>query len=272
MRSFAIATTVALVCLSCAIAALSDIRGQEAAPASSLVTVHVGDTTIALSTSAATVGELLELLDIVLSDLDRTDPSPDTPIVDGLEVSVSRVTRCEQVEEEIIPSKTIVLADPDRPAGLTKILRRGQEGRVKRVWRIWEKDGIETSRGILSEDILEASADTVVLRGTRGSPNRGGDWRHPLVMEATAYDPGPKSCGKWASGYTATGAKAEKGIVAVDDRVIPMGTRMYIPGYGFALAADRGGAIKGMRIDLCYPTYAEAIQFGRRKVKVYLLD
>jgi 3D (Asp-Asp-Asp) domain-containing protein len=91
-------------------------------------------------------------------------------------------------------------------------------------------------------------------------------------MEATAYDPGPKSCGKWASGYTATGAKAEKGIVAVDDRVIPMGTRMYIPGYGFALAADRGGAIKGMRIDLCYPTYAEAIQFGRRKVKVYLLD
>jgi 3D (Asp-Asp-Asp) domain-containing protein len=51
-----------------------------------------------------------------------------------------------------------------------------------------------------------------------------------------------------------------------------MGTGMYIPGYGFAVAADRGSAIKGNRIDLCYDTYREAIQFGRRKVKVYLLD
>ena len=272
MRSFAIATIGVLVCLSCAIADLSDIRGREAAPPSPLVTVRVDDSTIALSTSTATVGELLELLEIALSDLDRTDPSPDTPIVDGLEVSVTRVTRCEQVEEDTIPSEMVVLADPDRPAGFTKILRHGQEGRVKKVWRIWEKDGVETSRGILSEEILQESSDTVVLRGTHGSPNRGGDWRRPVVMEATAYDPGPRSCGKWASGYTATGAKAERGIVAVDDRVIPMGTRMYIPDYGFALAADRGGAIKGMRIDLCYSTYAEAIQFGRRKVKVYLLD
>jgi len=272
VRSFAIATIGVLVCLSCAIADLSDIRGREAAPPSPLVTVRVDDSTIALSTSTATVGELLELLEIALSDLDRTDPSPDTPIVDGLEVSVTRVTRCEQVEEDTIPSEMVVLADPDRPAGFTKILRHGQEGRVKKVWRIWEKDGVETSRGILSEEILQESSDTVVLRGTHGSPNRGGDWRRPVVMEATAYDPGPRSCGKWASGYTATGAKAERGIVAVDDRVIPMGTRMYIPDYGFALAADRGGAIKGMRIDLCYSTYAEAIQFGRRKVKVYLLD
>lgn len=272
MRSFAIATIVVLVCLSCAIADLSDIRGKETSPPPPLVTVHVDDSTIALSTSATSVGELLEFLEIALSDLDRTVPSPDAPIVDGLEVTVTRVTRCEQVEEEVIPSKMVVLADPDRPAGFTSILRHGQEGRVSRAWRIWEKDGVETSREVLSEETLQESSNTVVLRGTHGSPTRGGDWRRPLVMEATAYDPGPKSCGKWASGYTATGAKAEKGIVAVDDRVIPMGTRMYIPGYGFALAADRGSAIKGMRIDLCYPTYAEAIQFGRRKVKVYLLD
>jgi 3D (Asp-Asp-Asp) domain-containing protein len=111
-----------------------------------------------------------------------------------------------------------------------------------------------------------------VVRGTYGTPNRGGNWHTPLIMEATAYDPGPRSCGKYADGYTATGAKATKGVVAVDDRVIPMGTRMYIPGYGFAVAADRGSAIKGNRIDLCYDTYREAIQFGRHQVKVYLLD
>ncbi len=272
MRSFAIATIVVLVCLSCAIAALSDIREKEQPPPSPLVMVRVDGDAIGLSTSAATVGELLDTLRITLSELDRTEPSPDTPIADGLEICVTRVSCREAEEEEILPSPTVVLADPDRPAGFTKILRRGREGRVRKLWRIWEKDGQETTRGTVRAEIVEEPSDTVVLRGTRGTPTRGGDWRHPLVMEATAYDPGPRSCGKWASGYTATGVKAEKGIVAVDDRVIPMGTRLYIPGYGFALAADRGGAIKGMRIDLCYPTYAEAIQFGRRNVKVYLLD
>jgi 3D (Asp-Asp-Asp) domain-containing protein len=66
--------------------------------------------------------------------------------------------------------------------------------------------------------------------------------------------------------------KAKKGVAAVDDRVIPMGTRLYVPGYGFAVAADRGSAIKGHRIDLCFDTYAEAIRWGRRKVQVYVLD
>ena len=65
--------------------------------------------------------------------------------------------------------------------------------------------------------------------------------------------------------------RATKGVVAVDTRVIPMGTRLYIPGYGFAIAADRGSAIKGLRIDLCFDTYAEARRFGSRRVDVYIL-
>jgi 3D (Asp-Asp-Asp) domain-containing protein len=93
-----------------------------------------------------------------------------------------------------------------------------------------------------------------------------------MIMEATAYDPGPISCGKYADGYTAIGMKAEKGVVAVDPRVIPMRTRLYVEGYGLAIAADTGGAIKGNRIDLCFPTYQEALRYGRRTVKVYLLD
>ena len=90
-------------------------------------------------------------------------------------------------------------------------------------------------------------------------------------MHATAYEPGPRSCGRYANGFTATGVKATKGVAAVDDRVIPMGTRLYIPGYGFAVAADRGSAIKGQRIDLCFDTYSEAMRWGRRKVQVYVL-
>jgi 3D (Asp-Asp-Asp) domain-containing protein len=221
---------------------------------------------------AATVSELLEEVGVSLSALDRTFPSPSSPLLDGLEVQVTRVTREEGMEEVTIPMKVVVLADPNRPAGFSKVLAHGQDGRVRREYRVWEKDGEETVRGTLNEKTLVKPKDTVILRGTHGAPSRGGDWRRPLRMEATAYDPGPLSCGKYASGYTATGAKAEKGVVAIDDRVIPMGTRLYIPGYGFAVAADRGSAIKGMRIDLCFPTRQEALNFGRRKVHVYLLD
>lgn len=100
---------------------------------------------------------------------------------------------------------------------------------------------------------------------------RGGVGYPSMNMEATAYDPGPISCGPNANGYTATGMKAGYGVVAVDPRVIPLGTKVYVEGYGYAIAADIGGAIKGNRIDLCYNTYQEAIRFGRRMVRVYLL-
>ena len=89
-----------------------------------------------------------------------------------------------------------------------------------------------------------------------------------MTMEATAYLPTDGS----ATGITATGVAAQRGIVAVDPDVIPLGTSVYIPGYGVALAADTGGAINGHRIDLCMESYDEAMQFGRRDVTVYVLQ
>lgn len=74
------------------------------------------------------------------------------------------------------------------------------------------------------------------------------------------------------NGITAIGLRARKGIVAVDPRVIPLGTKLYIPGYGEALAADTGGWIKGNRIDLCFETMPECYRYGRRKIKIYLVE
>lgn len=88
-----------------------------------------------------------------------------------------------------------------------------------------------------------------------------------LSMEATAYLPSDGN----GDGLTAMGIPATYGVVAVDPYVIPLGTRLYIPGYGEAIAADTGGAIYGYRIDLCMESYSEAINFGRRNVTVYIL-
>jgi 3D (Asp-Asp-Asp) domain-containing protein len=83
-------------------------------------------------------------------------------------------------------------------------------------------------------------------------------------MNATAYT---SSNGR----RTATGMVPEYGIVAVDPRVIPLGTWLYVEGYGHALAADTGRLIKGQTIDLYYHTRQEAILFGRRDIRVYVL-
>jgi 3D (Asp-Asp-Asp) domain-containing protein/peptidoglycan hydrolase CwlO-like protein len=74
------------------------------------------------------------------------------------------------------------------------------------------------------------------------------------------------------NGITAIGLRARKGIVAVDPGVIPLGTKLYIPGYGEALAADTGGWIKGSRIDLCFESLEECFRYGRRKLKIYLVE
>ena len=99
-------------------------------------------------------------------------------------------------------------------------------------------------------------------RSSAGTPAAG-----QMVVAASAYTPGV-GCGY----YTATGAKAGFGIIAVDPSVIPLGTRMYVPGYGYGVAADTGGAIKGDRIDLCFDTLSEALSWGRRTVTITIVD
>ena len=87
-------------------------------------------------------------------------------------------------------------------------------------------------------------------------------------MEATAYTAADGD----GNGITSIGLTAKHGIIAVDPRVIPYGTRVYIPGYGFAVAGDTGGAIIGNRIDLCMDSYHDAISFGRRNLEMYILE
>lgn len=103
------------------------------------------------------------------------------------------------------------------------------------------------------------------LQRAKGAPDR---YRRVVNMEASAYtsaDPGNGS-------HTYRGNQLRKGLVAVDPRIIPLGTRLYIDGYGYAIADDTGGYIRGNRIDLAFESRSEALGFGRRTVEVYILD
>lgn len=116
----------------------------------------------------------------------------------------------------------------------------------------------------LSQDGTVGKETLAYLERAQGEPSR---YSRSLTMRASAYsaqDPGNGN-------YTARGNLVRKGLVAVDTGVIPLGTRLYIPGYGFAIADDTGGSIRGNVIDLAFDTRSEALRFGVQYVTVYIL-
>ena len=118
------------------------------------------------------------------------------------------------------------------------------------------------------DNAVNLTSDTYDENENINYTDEGFSYTAVMSMEATAYLPSDGD----GYGITATGIPATYGVVAVDPDIIPLGSRVYIPGYGEAIAADTGGAIYGYRIDLCMENYYEAMDFGRRTVTVYLLD
>ena len=100
------------------------------------------------------------------------------------------------------------------------------------------------------------------------SPGRGAKWKKMEVL-ATAYCPCRKCCGKFADGKTAIGYDANTKGVAVDRRLIPLRSKVSIPGYGLVVADDVGGAIKNNRIDVRFPSHQTALEWGRKNLTIY---
>jgi 3D (Asp-Asp-Asp) domain-containing protein len=106
-----------------------------------------------------------------------------------------------------------------------------------------------------------ADAATATPVATRAAPHPGSGGQTSMVVDAVAYH---------LPGRTASGLPVGIGIVAVDPSVIPLGTRMFVPGYGPAVAADVGSAVRGTIIDLWMPSRAKALAWGRRTVTITL--
>jgi uncharacterized protein YabE (DUF348 family) len=224
------------------------------------VTLSVGGTDTVIYTQQHTVKGLLEEAGIVLGETDRVEPPPETALSQDLLVRVYAYAEDRFVESETVDHGTVYKLDPELAEGETRRVV-GSDGVRHDEYMLTYEDGVEVSRQLVDEWYDPEPVDTVVYFGT---PDRvqaaqslpdGLNVVRVTNVYATWYD--PASCGRSASdpsyGITSTGVPVTKGIVAVDPSVIPYGTRMYIPGYGFGVAADTGGAIVGNIIDLGFP-------------------
>ncbi len=250
------------------------------------VTVTTGDETKEYYTTADTVGQFLEERGLELNYRDMMNLSPEDELTSDTKLEIVRVVkRILKVNTEI-PYTTKTVADTSMSISDSKIVTKGVNGIDCQTYEVLTHNGVEVSRVLLSTERVQEPITEVKAVGTKGGrvTKKADDFSYSklITCSATAYDLSFQSCGKRPGdrgyGITASGTYAKPGTVAVDPRVIPLGTRMYIESsdgsfvYGYCVAEDTGGAIKGNKVDLFFNTNAECMQFGRRSVNVYILD
>lgn len=172
-----------------------------------------------------------------------------------------------RVETKAIPFRTSYEVSRTVTAGRIKTDTQGKPGEVIYTYNVILKDGKPVGKTLVSTERVEPVDEVILVGKPEIETSRHKFYRGKVIsMNATAYD--ARSAG---GSRTCSGLPAKFGAVAVDPRVIPMGTMMFIEGYGLGVAADRGSAIKGNRIDLCFDSRAQAMHYGRHTVKVHLL-
>ncbi len=240
------------------------------------VVFYQKDRAAVVSTPAGTVGEAVRDQGIRLKPQDVVVPDPSTPVTEGMEIDLGLVERRVEESRKRIPFTTQTLYTDTLNVGEIIDVEEGRDGLEEQETESYYLNGEAAFQKVLQSKVLTPVKNAKVMEGTALRAKlyplkKRAKVRKIIGMEATAYYPGPEDTWPYASGYTASGLKAAYGVVAVDPRFIRLKTLLYVEGYGFAIAADTGGAIKGDKIDLCFDTYEEAVRFGRKKVKVYLL-
>lgn len=217
-----------------------------------------GKHSIEVHTHEGTVAGLLAERGVELQEGDTVDPPLATPLARDMGVTVTVVRQKTVTEDTAISFLTIYRDDSGLTQGETAVARAGIDGLVRREYLLTFRNGEPVGRELVSEYTI-APTSRVIAQGTAAPvavavavaaavTSGPGDCANPLGVWATWYT----AASAGGSGRTATGTGVYKGIVAVDPHVIPLGTNMYIPGYGYGVAADTGGGIRGNMIDLGY--------------------
>jgi uncharacterized protein YabE (DUF348 family) len=226
--------------------------------------------------TSTTVADLLKQQGIILNHLDRVEPSMNETVKENDVINVIRVEKVTDVVEEPVQFGVVSQMDPNLEKGTEKTLVEGANGVNSKEYEVIVENGIEVERRLVSvleskpkqDKVVAVGAKEVVVQASRGESSSGQEF----YVNATAYTANCNGC----SGNTATGlnlrANPNAKVIAVDPSIIPLGTKVYVDGYGYAVAADTGGAIKGNKIDVFFSSNADAYRWGNRKVKITILN
>lgn len=275
-------------------------------------TLSVDGTVEIVTTTKKTVREAFNEAGVSVNDADRVEPSLDETITDDMHVNVYRVLQKQITVDEEIPFTSKEVSDSSLKKGKTTIKTKGQNGLKRAVYNVTTENGIVVKRELVSRVTVRNPVTQIVAVGTaeiakKTAPQQSASssktaakakssskaaesssegqkavaasadsslkYSKKLTVTATAYT---ASAGR----KTASGRTAQYGVIAVDPSVIPLGTRLYVEStddgkswtYGYCVAGDTGGAVKGNKIDLYYNSESECIRFGRRTAIVYVLD
>ncbi|MDM5209908.1 ubiquitin-like domain-containing protein [Peribacillus sp. NJ4] len=230
--------------------------------------------------TSTTVADFLKQQGVKLNDLDRVEPELAEKVEAENTVNVIRIEKVTDVVEEPVDFAVITKKDDSLSKGKEKVVKEGKDGLISKKYEVIKENGKEVKRELLSEKVVNKKQDKVVTVGTqttvaqasRGVTNVSSSSGKEIYVSSTAYTASCKGC----SGVTSTGVdlKSNPGakIIAVDPSVIPMGSKVYVEGYGYAVAADKGGAIKGNRIDVFFSSKDDAYRWGVKKVKIRVLN
>ncbi len=286
---------------------------------SATVTITAGGETQSFTGYEQTVGQALEQLGIRYDEDDRLDPSAETPLEEGMAITLVRMEYQYQQRDEVLPMEVIETVDTTLGADEIVVDAEGSDGLQRTTTMLTFEDGFLIDKSEQVETIVEPVARVVrkgvshaVMEGSKtletiklnaakpGTPNTsskpdtsyqnsspvssttGGvlttasgqtyTYTQVLACSATAY-----TTDGFAEKHNASGNIARVGTVAVDPKVIPLGTALYIVTddgeyiYGYCIAEDTGGAVKGNIVDLFFDTLEECYAFGRRNCTVYVL-
>ncbi len=262
------------------------------ATTASEMTIDDGGEEITIWSTGEAVEELLANNDIKLNEHDRVIVGNEE---DGeLPLTIVRVDKKIKEIEKSIPFKEEERADDTLEKGKTKVLAEGKEGTLLEKHEITLENGEESDRSVVEEKVLQESEKRIVAVGTKepevvtlaeSEPKQKSSSKSKkkeqssepsggkvFTMSASAYTANCSGC----SGITATGinlnANPNMKVIAVDPNVIPLGTKVWVEGYGEAIAGDTGGSIKGNRIDIHVPSKSEAYSYGHRTVTVKIIE
>ena len=266
------------------------------------VAVNDGGKRKDLWTTSTTVAGFLEQQNIQLGELDRVEPGKDEDVKANSEINVIRVEKVTDVVEEPIDYATVKQNDSSMQRGTEKVVENGQEGKQEKHYEVVLENGKEVSRELVKTDVVKESSDQIVAVGTQvitqtavktsNEPSTSSKSPKSSKPETKKAESKPKSepSGKvlnvsttaytancaGCSGITSTGFNLKSNpnakVIAVDPSVIPLGSKVFVEGYGTAIAADTGGAIKGNKIDVFFSSKSAAYAWGNKTVQITILD